>query len=204
MAFFVERIPHFFMPGSPGSRKIYKPRRKSTDKRPFTAAAGGIRFETHHTNPVSFRLHTLRISEKAEYMKPIVCLLIDDDQDERDIFNFAVEDLTSPVRCLRAASGSEAIDKLKNGQFIPDIIFLDMYMPRMDGAECLSRLRRLAIVRKVPIIVYSTGLSESHREQMRLLGADGFLEKTSNIPDLTRELGVLMSENPVFTQFAKA
>jgi CheY-like chemotaxis protein len=132
--------------------------------------------------------------------KPILCLLIDDDQEESEILNFAAEELSEPVKCLRADNGREALDGLRAGKYCPDYIFLDLYMPRMDGVECLSRLKRLPQLGQVPVIVYSASLPESHREELRRLGADGFIEKTSNIPDLVKQLQSFFVSHPTFPE----
>ena len=137
-------------------------------------------------------------------MKPILCLLIDDDQEEGEILNFAAEELSAPLKFMRVGNGRDAIDDLRDGKYRPDFIFLDLYMPRMDGIECLSRLKRLRQLAKVPVILYSTGITDKHRDELTRLGADGFLSKTSNIPDLARQLKSFFVSHPTYTESAKA
>ena len=137
-------------------------------------------------------------------MCALKCLLIDDDYEESEIFNFAADELTIPVRCQRAASGRDAIDGIAEGRFTPDIIFLDLYMPRMDGKECLASLKSLPGIDAVPVIIYSTGMTDHQRDELVRLGADGFLEKTTNIPDLTRELDAAFAARRSATALARA
>lgn len=125
-------------------------------------------------------------------MRPLVCFLIDDDHEESEIFSYATEELSVPVRFVRASTGAEAITALTEGHIVPDIIFLDLYMPRMDGKECLRRMKALPILAGVPVILYSTGLTDFQRGEMESAGADGIMEKASNIPELSRQLETVL------------
>jgi CheY-like chemotaxis protein len=127
-------------------------------------------------------------------MKQLTCLLVDDDHEESEIFNYAAEELRTPLRCHKSSNGKEAISMLVSGVCDPDFILLDLYMPRMDGAECLAVLKSLPGISKIPVIIYSTGISDEKHHEMKLLGANGFLEKTSNIADLAVQLQQLIKE----------
>ena len=121
-------------------------------------------------------------------MKPIVCLLIDDDAEEAEIFHYALEELNRPVKCLDARSGKEAIAYLTKHPGDVDFIFLDMNMPRMSGIECMKQLRKLDAVSSVPIVLYSSAFHDDQQDILRSMGASDFLVKTGSVFDLQNSL----------------
>jgi CheY-like chemotaxis protein len=194
-----ERIPHFFLrhvqqgqvSDNPGLDMCLLPAYAHCQPPGAPFPAAGMSFEGRTQLSRGFTRSGKEQQLPAPlhvFMKPLVCMLIDDDQEECEIFNFATEALKFPVQCVQAANGADAIAILSKGGFLPDYIFLDLYMPRMDGRECLQHLKRLPSLDGVPVIVYSTGLTEFQKGEMASLGADGFLEKAANIPDLSSEL----------------
>jgi CheY-like chemotaxis protein len=117
------------------------------------------------------------------------CLFIDDDIDDQEIFSFAVKDLNKPVNLVTAGDGLEALEILKADQtFIPDCIFLDLNMPRMNGKECLPEIRKLPWLKDVPIIIYTTSSEERDKSDTRRLGASDFMTKESSIQLLKNAL----------------
>src|SRR5688500_2830070 len=86
-----------------------------------------------------------------------VVFLIDDDQDDREIFQESLLSLKTAVRYEEARHGLEALEKLKTEDFQkPDLIFLDFNMPVMDGREFLKRIKQDAALKDIPVIIYST------------------------------------------------
>ena len=86
-----------------------------------------------------------------------VCLIIDDDPDDQEIFMMCVEKVKNNINCSTADSGVEAISMLTlDPGFIPDYIFLDVNMPYKDGVETLVEIRKLKKYDQLPIVMYST------------------------------------------------
>jgi CheY-like chemotaxis protein len=120
---------------------------------------------------------------------PKTCFLIDDDPDDQEIFGLALQNVDIPIVCSVANDADEAIARLSEpGSLLPDYIFLDMNMPRINGAECLREIRKLEHLRHIPVIMYSTSLKPNDIELTRNLGATDFITKPSNIGALTTEL----------------
>jgi CheY-like chemotaxis protein len=130
-------------------------------------------------------------------MKPLVCLLIDDDAEEAEIFHYALEELNRPVKCLDARSGKEAIAYLSKHPGQVDYIFLDMNMPRMSGVECMQQLRKLDTASSTPIVLYSSAFLEEQQEMLKALGARDFLVKTGSVFDLQNSLFRLFESHEV-------
>jgi CheY-like chemotaxis protein len=75
-----------------------------------------------------------------------------------------------------AADGEEAL--LVAREKLPDLILLDMLLPRMSGPEVLAALKKDSLTKTIPVVVI-TGLSQKNASRLQADGAAGFLEKSS-------------------------
>lgn len=73
----------------------------------------------------------------------------------------------------------------------PDVIFMDVMMPELDGFEGLARLRANEETRGIPVIMYSGDISETTRRKARNRGANGYLPKPADASGLDHLLSVL-------------
>lgn len=125
----------------------------------------------------------------------LLCFLIDDDIDDQEIFNQALEIIDIDVVCVMANDGVDALEKInKNPSFVPDVIFVDMNMPRMNGLQCLENIKRINRFENVTLIIYSTSVDQKIIAQMQLLGIREFIEKPSNFNVLTAKLTQVFEE----------
>ena len=70
-------------------------------------------------------------------------LIVDDDEDDRDLFCIAVHELEPKINCILARNGEEALQGLQLEKFPkPDVIFLDLNMPRLNGIQFLRELKK--------------------------------------------------------------
>src|SRR5690349_24094407 len=113
--------------------------------------------------------------------KPLTCFLIDDDEDDREIFSLALNDVSAEVRCVLAFDGMDALEKLRRSESLPDFIFLDLNMPRMDGKECISGLKKESRLFKLPVVIYSTSSHSRDQSDATRLGAAHFFTKPPSI-----------------------
>jgi CheY-like chemotaxis protein len=126
---------------------------------------------------------------KFRPMEKITCLLVDDDEDDRDLFGMALQDVDESIEYIYAVNCVEALKMLKAGNAkIPDFIFLDLNMPFMNGKECLEELKKVAHLKDIPVIIYTTSSYAQDLEDTRQKGAAHFLSKTSNLDDLVKIL----------------
>ncbi|MGN6419597.1 MAG: response regulator [Pseudobacter sp.] len=114
--------------------------------------------------------------------------LIDDDLDDQEVFEMALQRIDSNYSLSVAHDGVEGLQKLTSDDFVPDFIFLDINMPRMDGMQCLPELRKLKHLRQSRIIMYSTTNDDRVREASQQLGADEFMVKPSRLNLLVSQL----------------
>jgi len=128
-------------------------------------------------------------------MQDFVCLLIDDDFDDHEIFAIALNDADKTYKCVTAKNGVDALEKLNTDEtFIPDYIFLDLNMPLMSGKQCLKELKKIPRLSHTPVIIYTTSSYEKDIEEVKKLGAAHFLVKPSSIDSLTQILSKLFQK----------
>jgi len=121
--------------------------------------------------------------------------LVDDDRDDREIFIEALAEIDNSCSCITAENGEEAIEKLHTNGFVPDYIFLDLNMPRMNGRECLVEIKNIKRLKETPVIIYTTSSLQKEKEELVKLGASMFLTKPSNFHELCRSLKQVLLSN---------
>lgn len=115
-------------------------------------------------------------------------LLVEDDQDDQELFLLAVKEIAAGVQCTAESDPVRALQKLKEHNVNPDIIFLDLNMPVMDGMQFLTAVKNNEALRQIPVVVLSTSAQQSARTRSLSLGAIAFITKPNDFNDLTRSL----------------
>ncbi len=114
----------------------------------------------------------------------LLWFIIDDDQDDQEIFTIAAKKVNPDIECEFANDGVHALEKFKaEPTFTPGRIFLDVNMPRMNGVECLEQLRTIDRIKRVPIYMCSTSSDPRIIAQIKELGARDFIIKPSTISE---------------------
>ena len=105
-------------------------------------------------------------------MHALKLLLADDDKDDRELFAEALASLDPTVICEEAEDGQQALEFLANEQSDPpNLIFLDINMPVMNGWEVLKQMKRNSLYSRIPVIMYTTSSGERERRLATDLGA---------------------------------
>ncbi len=107
-------------------------------------------------------------------------LLADDDQDDTDLFHEALRNIDQSIELYSAQNGKEALKKLTQQQADPEIIFLDINMPEMNGWDCLVNLKKNHQLKDIPVVMFSTSPASLNGKKAIEAGAVGFLEKPSS------------------------
>jgi CheY-like chemotaxis protein len=122
------------------------------------------------------------------------CLLVDDDLDDQEVFLMTLEKINKNIKCLTANNGVEALSLLTApGTFVPDYIFLDVNMPKMNGIECLKNIKHLAHLSNCKIFMYSTTSETEVLERSKQLGATDFIVKPASPAVLEETLSVILN-----------
>jgi CheY-like chemotaxis protein len=120
-------------------------------------------------------------------------LLIDDDADDRAMFQDAVHDADALCKCVVMSSAERALLLLTAQGATPDFIFLDLNMPCLNGWQCLTRLRALAHLNQVPVILYSTCRRKEDVLKAEKMGATCFLKKPPRYAQLVQALRYVLA-----------
>lgn len=110
--------------------------------------------------------------------KPIHILMAEDDEDDQFFFNRALKKITIPTELTIIGDGESLLEYLRTKQkILPDLLFLDVNMPRKNGLECLNEIKMLDVIKEIPVIIYSTSLNDSAVDEFFNAGAHCYLKK---------------------------
>ena len=111
-------------------------------------------------------------------------LLADDDPDDRDLFEEAASSVAPDIKITVAQDGVELMDYLRNQKYRPDLIFLDLNMPRKNGKECLIEISNDKDLKSIPVIIFSTSLNPLDIDDTFNQGAFHFFRKPNSFEEL--------------------
>lgn len=103
--------------------------------------------------------------------------LADDDQDDTELFEEALRNIDKHIEFFTATNGKELIDRLSTAPVHPEIIFLDINMPELDGWESLKTIKMDDRLRAIPVVMYSTSAAKIDGNKAIKAGAVCYLEK---------------------------
>jgi CheY-like chemotaxis protein len=127
-------------------------------------------------------------------------LLTDDDPDDQFLFQEALFEADKSVSFHGAYDGIDVLEKLKSGAHKPDLLFLDVNMPRMNGIDCLKELQKLEHLREIPVIMYST--SSYYKKECFENGAADYIEKLDDFSKLCAKLKDILDKGLPFQKSA--
>jgi len=117
--------------------------------------------------------------------------LIDDDADDREIFQEALSviQMEMPIDFREAENGVDAFEKLRHPETPkPDVIFLDLNMPKMDGKEFLLQIKKQLTFKDIPVVIYSTSSNKADMDFTLQHQAEKFMTKPHSISELKKQL----------------
>ena len=115
-------------------------------------------------------------------------LLIDDDDDDQFIFLAALDEMIPAGYCHVSNNALEALQYLHDSMEIPDMLFLDLNMPLMNGFEFLLILKNDLRFSPIHVIIFSTSDNPEDLIRAKDLGALQFITKTADIQLLKKDL----------------
>lgn len=130
-------------------------------------------------------------------MKDLRIYIADDDFDDRDFFMEALKNIPLKTEVSQFDNGVDLMDKLFSDVTLPHVIFLDLYMPIMDGFECLMDIRNFKKFNNIYIIAYSSIYRDREVNQLKQEGANQFLKKSSSFKELKELLLKSLKSVPI-------
>jgi CheY-like chemotaxis protein len=130
--------------------------------------------------------------------KTKLILIAEDDADDRLMINEAFLENSMPAGIVFFENGAELLDYLYSSddgseRTLPDLILLDLNMPKMDGKTVLSKLKVHNLYKEIPVVILTTSRSKEEEENVLAMGASGFFTKPSSFTELVNITAAICS-----------
>jgi CheY-like chemotaxis protein len=109
-------------------------------------------------------------------------LVVDDDRMMLRLLEMNLEKVG--CRVLKAEDGPAALDLAERES--PQLIFLDLMMPDMDGWEVMRRLKQSDSTRDIPVVIITGKVDRATRTELMGMGAEGFISKPFELGDIRK------------------
>jgi len=125
--------------------------------------------------------------------------LVDDDSDDQLLFQEALSEADSAITFQSACNGIDALEKLNSeGYNLPDLIFMDVNMPKMNGIDCLIEIKKSEKLKMLPVMMYSTSSFSQYQKECFEHGAIDYIVKPDDYGRLCETLkNIINSELPI-------
>jgi len=126
-----------------------------------------------------------------EQNAPLNILLADDDVDDRFFFDKALKEIPVTSNLVTVSNGELLMQYLADRlQHLPDILFLDLSMPRKTGFECLAEIKDNEKLKDLPVIIFTTSFTreidfeDNLKKTFSKMGADDYIRKPGDFDEL--------------------
>lgn len=126
-------------------------------------------------------------------LSKLAVLLIEDDTIETLKFERITNSIELDVDIIVANNGKEALSYLKAGRNLPDLILLDLNMPKMNGLEFLNKLKGHDTLRSLPTVVLSTSDHQKDIRKSYEAGIAGYIVKPLKYDDYITVIKALLN-----------
>jgi CheY-like chemotaxis protein len=126
-------------------------------------------------------------------MKTLNILLIEDDMIEVMKFQRTIASLELDHKVIEANNGEEALEILEKKDELPDIILLDLNMPKINGIEFLNILKSDDVLRYIPTIILTTSQNQKDLLECYKIGIAGYVLKPLKYEDYVSKMGKLLA-----------
>lgn len=131
-------------------------------------------------------------------------LLADDDDDDCLFFKEALDETSITATLSVVHDGVQLMDylRLNSSANFPDVLFLDLNMPRKNGLECLAEIKADETLKKLPVIIFSTSLDTEIVNNLYKNGASYYIRKPGDFSKLKKviELSLTIASENNFKQ----
>ena len=119
-------------------------------------------------------------------------LLVEDDQDDVELMQDALRDNGIAFTMEIVRQGDKVIPHLRTCKNFPNIILLELNLPKMHGREVLSRIKLSEDFRHIPVAILTTSSSQTEKEFCLSAGAKHFLTKPSTVEGFNKTIDEIM------------
>jgi CheY-like chemotaxis protein len=144
------------------------------------------------TNHYTYSSRAAQPTGMTDSLRIVLC--VDDDPDDREIVCRTIEELDSTIKVIHAGDGVEAIDylsKVKNTHEQPCLVILDMNMPRMDGKQTLSKIKKDQELSDLNVVIFTTSNSPIDKTFCAQYGVE-LITKPDNVSTIKEQVRRLL------------
>lgn len=127
--------------------------------------------------------------------KQLRIFYLDDDADDRFLFQEALSELSIDTEVTVLEDGEALLDLLENPPPVPNLIFVDLNMPRKNGYQVLTEIKTNRSLKQLSVVVLTTSAEKTVIESTRRLGADAFITKPDSFNSLKTILNKCLTLN---------
>jgi len=124
---------------------------------------------------------------------PLTILLADDDADDCLLFKDALGELPLVTKLSTVANGEQLMEVLNQIDPLPDLLFLDLNMPRKNGFGCLLEIKQNGRLESLPVIILSTSVEENMVNLLYENGAEYYICKPNEFSELVSVIRIVLS-----------
>lgn len=117
--------------------------------------------------------------------QPVRILLVEDDEDDITFFELALKKQAIPTQLTTLTDGDQVMPYLANSEEHPDLLVLDLNLPRLPGREVLFQVKQSTASQSIPVVILSTSSTREDNEFCLANGADRFLTKPTSLNSLS-------------------
>lgn len=114
--------------------------------------------------------------------------MAEDDIDDQHIFKEAISSIDKDLELTIFSDGTTLLEALNNKMRKPNVIFLDLYMPKMNGEETLLKIRQSPVLDSIPVVIFSNEYNIDYISDLFEYGANRYLHKPNSFQTLTTAL----------------
>lgn len=107
-------------------------------------------------------------------------LIVDDDEDDCSLIAETLQEIDKKTICELQFDGRSALAHIIDAEKLPDIVFLDLHMPKMNGIELLKVLKSDPALADIPVVICTDSKMASEMEECKKLGAAHFIMKPAS------------------------
>lgn len=122
--------------------------------------------------------------------------LADDDPDDYYLFSMALKEINSSIVISWFDSCEKLLISLLQYDPVPEIILLDMNMPRRNGQQCLQKIKEDANLNHIPIYILSTATSPAVIQKAYDFGVTKYFQKPNSVSDLKKIIIEILGQSP--------
>jgi len=145
----------------------------------------------------------MREEKEIDTEKPVKVLMVEDSPADIFLIKEHLKEFKYPLQLCVARDGEEALASLRQSLCFtakqdPDLILLDLNLPKMDGRQVLAEIKNDPGLRHIPVVILTSSTNELDRATARANRADSYIQKPSNLehyPAVVRSLEEFWARN---------